>query len=159
MGANNSSDASDEYVSRLIRTKAREVAGKYGFSWADIKDLEQEFWLDLLQRLSSYNPLRSQMDTFVTRLVMHKIANIKESQGAAKRDYRLCRTLLDEDVEDGEGGHTSRSTLFDEAECFRRLGWSYGPSEEQRDLKIDLAAVHRHAHPEEQCLPKDRADL
>lgn len=136
-----SSESINQYASRLISRKAREVAGRYGFSRSDTEDLEQEFWLDVFQRLSSYDPRRSRLDTFVTRLVTHRIVNIKESQEAAKRDYRLCRTSLDEDVEDGEGGHIPRSTLFDEAECFRRLGWSYGPSEEGRDLKIDLAAA------------------
>lgn len=140
MGANYGKGL-NQYAAQLISRKARELAKQYGFSKSDTQDLEHEFWLDLLPRLSSYDPCRSEMNTFINRLVANKIVNIKEHQEAGKRDYRLRAGSLDEDVEDEEGESTSPADVIDEEDCFRRLGWSCGPSEEERDLKIDLAAV------------------
>jgi RNA polymerase sigma factor (sigma-70 family) len=141
MGGSHDKEELNEYASSFIKRKAREVAREYGFTFSDIEDLEQEFWLDLILRLPLYDVDRGSLNTFIARIVTNKIVNIKETRQATKRDYRLCANSLDEDVEDEEGKEASRATLFDEADCFRRLGWSCGPSEEQRDLKIDLGAV------------------
>lgn len=77
-----------EYASRLIRFKARQLIGRYGFVRSDRADLEQEFVVHLLERWPKYDPNRSNPDTFVSRLIDRKIASMIRYQRAGKRDYR-----------------------------------------------------------------------
>ncbi len=148
MGAQNDAEKVNQCALRLIRCKARQVAGRYGFSKSDIEDLEQEFWLDLLQRRSSYDSGRSQLNTFTNRIITHRIANMKETQEAAKRDYRLCAGSLDEEIEDEDGDTTSLHESVDANDCFKRAGWSGHSSEDQIGLKLDVDKIISSLPPE-----------
>ena len=46
----------NEYARSVIRNKARQLIGKYGFTPDDYEDLEQEMILDLLVRLPKFDP-------------------------------------------------------------------------------------------------------
>jgi len=85
-----------EYANDLIRSKARTLIGKAGFTSADCEDIEQELALDLLVRLENYDPQKSKRSTFMTRVVEHRIATLLEERRAACRDWRLCRESLDD---------------------------------------------------------------
>ena len=76
MGFENHYEGIDEYAVQLIRYKARQLVGRVGFTESDRDDLEQELMLDLLRRLPKYNPDRAQRNTFIARVVEHKIATI-----------------------------------------------------------------------------------
>lgn len=138
MDIDNSYDCFDAYAERLIRRKARQLVGKYGFTISDIKDIEQKLALALLQQLPNYDPTRASRRTFINRIINFEIATIIEGRKAKKRDYRLNAGSLNEDYKNDDGAITSRLELVDAEACYRRLGWTCGPSEEQRDLKIDL---------------------
>jgi len=85
-----------KYAHGLIRSKARTLIGKAGFTSADCEDIEQELALDLLVRLQNYDPQKSKRSTFMTRVVEHRIATLLEERHAACRDWRLCRDSLDD---------------------------------------------------------------
>ncbi|MCB2141488.1 sigma-70 family RNA polymerase sigma factor [bacterium] len=85
-----------DYAHNLIRSKARTLIGKAGFTSADCEDIEQELALDLLVRLENYDPKKSKRSTFMTRVVEHRIATLLEERHAACRDWRLCRESLDD---------------------------------------------------------------
>ena len=85
-----------EYANDLIRSKARTLIGKAGFTSADCEDIEQELALDLLVRLENYDPKKSKRSTFMARVVEHRIATLLEERHAACRDWRLCRESLDD---------------------------------------------------------------
>ena len=112
MGFDKRYEGIDEYAVRIIKYKARQLVGRVGFTESDREDLEQEMMLDLLQRLPKYNPDRAQRNTFIARVVEHKIATIIEARKAGLRDYRLCRCSLDDRFEYGE---------YEDSFCIERM--------------------------------------
>src|SRR3990172_5832893 len=61
-------------LKRLIRSKALQVVGKAGLTNADRPDVEQELWLDLLERWPKFRPNRARISTFIKRVLNHKVA-------------------------------------------------------------------------------------
>ena len=96
-------DALGAYAAKRIRLRAGQLIGRYGFSPDDREDLEHDLALDLLQRLSRFDPSRASLNTFVSRVVDHAVATIVERQTAAGRDARLT-TLFSDCVMYGERG-------------------------------------------------------
>ncbi len=141
MGVDNSDDGIDPYAARLIRFKARQLVGKAGFTASDREDIEQELILDLLRRLPKYNPKRAQLNTFIARVVEHRLASLIEEQKAGIRDYRRCRCSLNECFEDADGRSVERVDTFDQEDYLLRTGGQSRPSEELNRLAIDVAAV------------------
>jgi RNA polymerase sigma-70 factor (ECF subfamily) len=141
----------DEYAVRIIKFKARQLVGRVGFTESDREDLEQEMMLDLLQRLSKYDPERAQRNTFIARVVDHKIATIIEARKAGLRDYRLCRCSLDDRFEYGEYEDSfciERMEIIDQEDYLMRTGKISRPSCELRDLSIDVRQAIEKLPPE-----------
>ena len=148
MGVDNSDDGIDPYAAGLIRYKARKLVGKAGFTASDREDIEQELTLDLLRRLPKYNPKRAQLNTFIARVVEHRLASLIEAQKAGIRDYRRCRCSLNECFEDADGRSVERVDTFDQEDYLLRTGGQSRPSEELSALAIDVAAVLETLPPE-----------
>ena len=148
MGVDNSDDGIDPYAARLIKYKARKLVGKAGFTASDREDIEQELTLDLLRRLPKYNPKRAQLNTFIARVVEHRLASLIEAQKAGIRDYRRCRCSLNECFEDADGRSVERVDTFDQEDYLLRTGGQSRPSEELSALAIDVAAVLETLPPE-----------
>ena len=141
MGVDNSDDGIDPYAAGLIRFKARQLVGKAGFTASDREDIEQELTLDLLRRLPKYNPKRAQLNTFIARVVEHRVATLIEAQKAGIRDYRRCRYSLNDRFEDEDGRLVERVDTFDQEDYLLRTGAQSRPSEETNALAVDVAAV------------------
>ena len=148
MGFDNHPEAVDEYAVQLIKYKAKQLVGRVGFTESDREDLEQEMLLDLLRRLPKYNPKRAQRNTFIARVVEHKIATIIESQKAGMRDYRLCRCSLNDRFEDEEGGSVERMETINQEDYLRRTGKFARPAWELRDLSLDVQKAIEKLPPE-----------
>ena len=137
------------YAVEIIRFKARHLVGQAGFTASDRDDLEQELILDLLRRLPKYDPSRAKRNTFIARVVEHKIANLIEAQTAHKRDYRRCPCSLNERFEEEEGGRSvERAETLDQEDYLLRIGVEPGAAEELRALALDVAAVVETLPPE-----------
>ena len=93
----------DGYARDIIRYKARQLIGKYGFTRDDYDDLQQEMMLDLLRRLGKYDPSKAGLSTFVARIVDRKVSTLIRHQRQEKRDYRRQVCSLDAQVEDQDG--------------------------------------------------------
>jgi len=89
------------YINRVIRLRAFTMIGSYGFTKSDRKDIEQDLWLDVLQRLEYYDPEKSSPRTFINRIIRNKVASIAEFRKASKRDYRVPVFSLDQPVLSG----------------------------------------------------------
>ena len=141
MGSDNQHDGIDPYAAGLIRFKARQLVGKAGFTASDREDLEQEMILDLLRRLPKYDPKRAQLNTFIARVVEHRVATLIQAQKAGIRDYRRCRCSLNDCFEDEDGRLVERAETFDQEDYLLRTGTQSRSSEELNRLTIDVVAI------------------
>ena len=148
MGIDHPDDGIDAYAVGLIKYKAKRLIGQAGFTRSDCEDIEQELILDLLRRLPKYNPRRAQRNTFIARVVEHRVATLIEAQTAGIRDYRRCRCSLNDRFEDEEGRSVERVDTFDQEDYLLRTGAQSRPSDELSALAIDVAAVLEGLPPE-----------
>lgn len=128
----------DECAVKLIRSKATQLVGKYGFTESDREDLEQEIALALLLALPKYDSERGQRSTFISRVVNHSISDMIEARKAAKRDYRLCICSLNENLLYEDGTVAERLEAIDRDGCLRRTGKSDQSEVALQDLRIDV---------------------
>ena len=133
-----------DYAERLIRSKAKGLIGKAGFVESDVEDIEQELRLDVWRRLSRFDPKRSKRETFITRLVEHKLASILEHRRAAVRDPYREACSLNKPVGDAENVE-----IGDSIEDNRRT------STDTSDLVHDLACVLDHLPPKLRALAEE----
>jgi len=138
-------DGIDDYAVRLIEYKARQLIGTAGLTKSDLKDLEQELMLDLLERLPKHDPKRAQSNTLIACIVNHKAASIIEKRSAAKRDWRMCACSLDDLI--GQNDESLERSDMYEADGFLtgRLSRS---AEERMGLAIDLDRFTSSLSPE-----------
>lgn len=130
----------EDYAITTIKHKARQLVGRTGFSESDRADLEQELMLDLLGRLPNYDAARSQITTFISRVVENKLRSICEARFRQKRDPRRLAGSLNQRIESGEGGSVERVDTIDQEEYWRRRGTA-GPCADVRDLAVELRPV------------------
>ena len=152
MDFENRYDGIEDYAVQTIKCKARQLIGSAGFTESDLEDLEQELIIDLLLRLSKYNPDRAQRNTFITRVVDHRIATILEKRTAGKRDWRLCTASWSDWIKLEEGGSVERLEAYDLEEYLRQTGRLSRKSVDRLDLSIDLRRVIASLPPELRAL-------
>jgi len=141
MGSKNRYDGINEYAIKIIRYKAKKLVGYYGFTVSDMEDIEQEMILDLLQRLSKFDPSRAKQNTFIAKVVEHKVVNLIEAQKAGVRDYRLYSHSLNDVVKDEDGKQIQKIETVSRDEYFFSIG-KYACSQEELDaLSIDIKRI------------------
>lgn len=138
MGVKNRYDGIDRYAVRLIKFKAKQLVGQAGFTDSDRDDLEQEMVIDLLCRLPNFDPEKAKRNTFISRVVEHKVANLIEAQLSVHRDYRRYGCSLNEQVEFEEGESAERSELVSEDDYLQRTKRKSAPAQKTTELAIDL---------------------
>jgi len=117
--------AIDECATTLIRIKARQLVGRFGFTKSDQEDIEQDLALHVLRKLGCFDPRRGSPNTFVDRIVQRRIISILRRRYAQRADYR--RTVpLDEALRDADHG---KCEPVDER----------APHADARDTAVDLA--------------------
>ncbi len=131
----------DPYAVNLIKNKARKLIGHAGFSPADLEDLEQDLMLDLHRRLPQFDPARASRNTFMVRIVEHRVSTLIDEQKAQSRDYRLNGGSLNEPVNTTEDDAPERLEMLDEEDYLRRTGAWTGPAEERCGMAFDLGRV------------------
>lgn len=148
MGYENRYQGIDDYAVRIIKYKARQLVGRVGFTESDRQDLEQEMVFDLLRRLPKFKPERAQRNTFIARVVEHKVATIIEAQKAGMRDYRLCPCSLNDRFENEEGGSVERIDTINQDDYLQRTGNLSRPISDLRGLSIDVRSAVENLPPE-----------
>ena len=119
MACQNRYQGMDVYAEKVARIKAKQLVDKYGFTIDDIKDIEQELMFDLWCKLPQFDPNKSQKQTFISRLVDRKVADIVKAQGEQCRDWRLCESIEDPVNDDSSDngvnpGQASHDPQYDE---------------------------------------------
>jgi DNA-directed RNA polymerase specialized sigma24 family protein len=138
----------DPGVRNMIHAKANALAGLYGFTSNDREDIAQELLLACILKLPRLDPGRSCQRTFLHLVVNSQVATLIERQMASRRDYRRCRSSLDDPVKSATGdwvelGETV-SADDDEIQINRGVWWS----RERAELRIDVSRVIATLPPE-----------
>lgn len=131
----------DGYAREVIRHKARQLIGKYGFTRDDYDDLQQEMMLDLLRRLGKYDPSRAGLSTFVARVVDRKVSTLIRHQRQEKRDYRRHVCPLDAQIEDQDGQQRGLDEVLSQDAFDEEIARYDRPEAERIDLRLDLSLV------------------
>ncbi|OGQ94899.1 MAG: hypothetical protein A2284_18825 [Deltaproteobacteria bacterium RIFOXYA12_FULL_61_11] len=154
MGRDNRYEGLDEYAVKLIRHKARQLVGRTGLVEADRDDLEQDMMMDLLRRLPRFDPSKAKRETFIARIVEHRVATIIETQKAGLRDYRCNAGSLDERRPDEGGGSGDTPPVLDQDSYRRETLDAARQDEGLRDLRRDMARTIAELSPDlrELCL-------
>ena len=139
----------DERSRWLIRQKAEQLVGHYGFTESDVEDIEQDLVIHLMLRLRSYNPSRGARATFVQSVVENKIRSIrKEDRQSGSYDHRLVGKSLDEPVAaDDDTSLVFGDTLSSDSTGPRNNRGHLSESE-QSDLRIDIGRALSEMTPE-----------
>jgi len=138
-----------DYAETLIRFKARKLARTTASPEIDWEDFAQDMRLDLWRRLLKYDPDKAKFETFVARVVEHKVASIIESRQASCRDYRRCRHSLNDPLKVEEGADPAeRGDMLDQDARHLRKGDAGQPPEEYVGLARDLQAILPSLPPE-----------
>lgn len=138
MGTRNRYEGIERYAVQLIKFKAMQMVGKSGFGEDDREDLEQELAADLLKRLPKFNPVRAQLNTFINRIVNHRVSTLIEAQKAKQRNFRLRGGSLNEVVDQGTNGIVERIDEVDTDEYSMWAGKSARTVEELMEMAIDI---------------------
>lgn len=152
MGSDNLFEAVDDYAVRIIKHKARQLVGRYGLTFSDREDLEQELMVDLLQRMRHFNPAKAKKTTFIARIVERHIATLLEARHARCRDWRLCRVSLNTPYEN-DRGDTPRE-LIDRVDGEGNLG-----NCEKETRQEAISNLHMDIERVLDTLPEDLRDL
>jgi len=127
------------YAADLIRYKARQLVGKAGFTRDDILDLEQEMTLDLLSRLPKFNPNKAAHNTFVARVIEHKISKMIRYRTQDMRDYRKEACSLNDPIVDGDGDTVDRAATIDQDEANIHSCKCHRTREHESDFRLDVS--------------------
>lgn len=130
-------DGLNDYPRNLIRQKARQLIGKYGFRQYDYEDLIQEIILDLHVRLPRFDPNKASKNTFIARLVDRKVANLIRYRSQCMRTYRCEAWSLDEPTDDPSGARRGDALSQDEHDL--RTGKYAWPESERMDMRLDVS--------------------
>ncbi len=143
-----------DYAHRIIRFKAGQFAGKYGFTRDDYEDLCQEMVLDLLVRLPKYDPGKASLNTFVARIVDRKVANLIRFQRQEKRDHRREAFSLNDTIEDRDGHLIPREETVSQDAIDLLAGKSGSTASERSDVRLDVSLALSRLPPDLQRLAK-----
>ena len=126
------------YATKLIHHKSRQLVGTAGIVPDDLPDIQQDLASDLVKRLARYDPAKAKENTFVCRVVRHKVSRILRHRRTLKRRLNRPFLSLQELVDDGDGGVVERSqTVPDDGSHLRP------------PLRIEVAEVLARLTPEQ----------
>lgn len=128
-----------DYAATTIRCKARQLAGNSGFGADEAEDIEQELRTDLIERLPRYNPIKASQNTFVARLIDHKISRLIRHRTAECRDYRRVEFSVNDTITDANGNQVERACTMDQDETDIRSGKRRRTLREENELRLDVS--------------------
>jgi RNA polymerase sigma factor (sigma-70 family) len=129
----------DTATRRFVRTKARQLAGKYGFRTDEIEDIQQSLILECIERLPHFDPQRGSRARFLRGVANHAIANLIESRRARCRGYWVRHGSLSA-VSDSESPNARALVEVISNDAYRtRLGIGSRPFDQTLHFELDIA--------------------
>ena len=137
-----------DYARKQIEYHTRRMIGRYGFTRTDEEDIAQELSIYLLEQMKNFDPARSKPQTFIQRILKHRIVDLIRYQKAGQRHYRRNQYSLDEQITNADGKQIPRSQTMDLQKSPGWAGRALAPTPEQQDLFIDLHEALKSLPPE-----------
>ena len=148
MGAKKNNELSD-YAATTIRHKARQLVGKAGYTYDDVDDIEQELRIDLTERLPRFDPNRAAQNTFVARLIDHKISKLIRHRTAGNRDHRRIACSINDTITDTNGDSVQRAQSMSQDDMDERMGKRRRTAQEEIELRIDVSVAMSQLTPDD----------
>lgn len=130
-----------DYALELIHHTARRLVGTAGFTRDDVEDIQQDLALELLERLSKFDPSKATYNTFVARVVERKVSKMIRHRLQKGRDYRREEYSLNAEFSDRFGKRHQHAQMIGGEKGKRHLGREARSEIEQVELEMDVAAV------------------
>jgi RNA polymerase sigma factor (sigma-70 family) len=113
----------DDRIAQRIRQKARRIVDRAGLLKQDREDVERDLIARLLRRLTTHDPLRSDLHGYAFTLLEGLATNLLRDLCAAKRDQRHMRRLSEADAGPPDEKHCQEQTelALDLADVLRSL--------------------------------------
>jgi len=140
------------FAARLIRKTAARMIGRTGLTGADLTDLQQDLWLELLTRLPKYQANRGHPRAFITLVVKNHAASIIKARSAAKRARGIPIRSLDEEIFDDTGDSQDMHETISVDDYLRLTRGSIRTEEERRDLAFDVRALFAKLPPHDRVV-------
>ena len=128
----------DTVIEKWIRHAVNGFATRHRLQPADIDDLEQDIWADLLRKRHLYDPRRGEVATFVKQVINSATKSMLRARHAEKRDTRREAVSLDAPIRDVDGREVDRAQSLSGAAGRRHTGQA-PPLEDETDLRLDVA--------------------
>lgn len=132
-------DIFNAYAARMVRVKAIGLCVRPEFAGEDREDIEQELTLFLLRQAHYYDPQKSQLNTFINRVIRSRISTLIRDRSRNRRMPAKCNGLQSTEalIDCGDGTITIRETLT-QADRDRRLGLCGKEHVDEVQLTIDV---------------------
>lgn len=140
------------FTKGLIRKTARRMIGSSGIVADDVPDIQQDLWLDLLERMQKYNQDKGSVRAFVVRVVRNKSASIIRSRRAAKRRGDIGILSLNLETSDVDGESIEFQDLISVDDYLRLTRGATRTECERHDLAIDVRAIVSHLTPAQRVI-------
>ena len=138
----------NDFALNMVNIKALQLVGKAGFTFDDVEDIKQDMILDLLERLTKYDPSKSNFKLFVTCVIDRKGRNLIRHRQMEMRDHRREVCSLNEDIDVGENEPVQRLSTICHDDHDIRIGKYRRSAEDRGHLHLDLDAVLADLPPE-----------
>lgn len=123
---------------RLIRRKARYLAGRYGFQLYEAEDIQQSLILDCLERLRRFDPQRGTRANFARSIVSHGVATLIEARRCRRGGYDVGHLSLSAPIDNNNLNRSTLADVISENDYHNRMGRSSKPVEQILHLKLDV---------------------
>ena len=98
MHSNNKYDGINPDVISIVRRKVHQLIKHQYFSKDEFQDLEQELVIEFLNKRINYNPNKSSLTTYATKIIRDKAINLITHRSCQKNDYKISIRSLYEPI-------------------------------------------------------------
>ena len=138
---------STEYVQKLLKIKAKQLARRPEFRRTEQEDIEQDLIAHVLKQADNFDPSRGVARMFITRVVKTAAAMLVRERKRLKRAAGHGALSLDGTVIEGDGEEASLTEFISDADNRRRRGEDRMSDDELSDLRGDVPSVLRTLSP------------
>jgi len=143
---------SNPYTATLIRIKARQLCRRTDFSKSDFDDLRQEMLIYLLEKAHLFDPIRGNIEAFVTTVIKSWVGMELRRRDRLKRRAGHHASSLERTPIESDGDATTLGAVLRDSDLHRRTHANRADPIEQIDLGEAVARAVGNLTPNERSL-------